>query len=240
MAKNMEEIAVLLQNTKFKKCLFGGISPADLWLKLERLQKEYEEVVHEEQQKQKILLEERDRKIPLTPQEVIAQSRRKAESGGEVRALFGKAVLMVVLAVVAFQLVWGIGVVEENDMGPALKDGDLAFFYRLDREFVLTDVVCYEKDGMHYYGRIAAVEGDSVDMSEAGELLINGDIVEEEIFYPTQKENAVLTFPYTVEEGEYFVLGDYRVAAMDSRRLGAIKADDIEGKLIGFFRRRGI
>lgn len=60
MAKTMEEIARLLANTRFKKRIFGGVSPADLWLKLERLQKEYEELVLEERAKSQGRLEERD------------------------------------------------------------------------------------------------------------------------------------------------------------------------------------
>lgn len=63
MAKTMEEIARLLANTRFKKRLFGGISPSDLWLKLERLQKEYEELVLEERAKAQGRLEEREEVI---------------------------------------------------------------------------------------------------------------------------------------------------------------------------------
>ncbi|NCB92330.1 MAG: signal peptidase I [Clostridia bacterium] len=176
----------------------------------------------------------------LTPEEVIAQKRMKADSADEIYHLLGKIFFLVLILTAAFRFVWGINITEGNDMSPSLKDGDLVLFYRLDRSFVLTDVVFYEKDGVHYYGRITASEGDTVDMNEEGDLLINGSVTQEEIFYPTKKENSTLTFPYTVGEGEYFILGDYRMAAMDSRRLGEIKADEIEGKIIGFFRKRGI
>lgn len=63
MAKSMEEIASLLQNTKFKKTLIGGIKPSDMWAKLERLQQEYEEVVKEENIRHEALLKEREEEI---------------------------------------------------------------------------------------------------------------------------------------------------------------------------------
>lgn len=63
MAKSMEEIAQLLNNTKFKRSIIGGINEADLWKKLERLQAEYSEVVAVEQAKTKELLSEKEETI---------------------------------------------------------------------------------------------------------------------------------------------------------------------------------
>lgn len=47
----MKEIAVLLKNTRFRRCIFGGIDTDDVWKKLERLQKEYVELVEAERQR---------------------------------------------------------------------------------------------------------------------------------------------------------------------------------------------
>lgn len=51
MAKSMEEIASLLKNTHFKRKFFGGVDEADVWRKLERLQKEYTELIEFERLK---------------------------------------------------------------------------------------------------------------------------------------------------------------------------------------------
>jgi signal peptidase I len=49
-----------------------------------------------------------------------------------------------------------------------------------------------------------------------------------------------VSFPYTVEEGSYFVLCDFRTASVDSRSYGTIPQSDLAGKVITLLRRRGI
>jgi signal peptidase I len=65
-------------------------------------------------------------------------------------------------------------------------------------------------------------------------------VQEEEIFYPTEPQEGDVTYPYTVDEGSYFVLCDYRTISFDSRTYGAISKKDLDGKVITLLRRRGI
>jgi signal peptidase I len=65
-------------------------------------------------------------------------------------------------------------------------------------------------------------------------------VQDEEIFYPTNEISGGVTFPYTVEEGGYFVLCDYRTISLDSRDYGAVLKSDIDGKVITILRRREI
>jgi signal peptidase I len=87
---------------------------------------------------------------------------------------------------------------------------------------------------------VVAKGGDTVEISEKGELIVNGNVQEEEIFYPTEEISGGVTFPYTVEEGCYFLLCDYRTMSLDSRDYGAIRGSDIDGKVITILRRREI
>jgi signal peptidase I len=70
--------------------------------------------------------------------------------------------------------------------------------------------------------------------------LINGNVQQEEIFYPTEAQGGNFTYPYTVEEGSYFVLCDFRTEGYDSRSFGAVSKNTIDGKVITLLRRRGI
>lgn len=67
-------------------------------------------------------------------------------------------------------------------MKPAIKDGDLVMYYRLDKRFVSGDVAVFEDNGRNTTGRVVAVAGDTVDITKDG-LKINGaDQVSQDIY----------------------------------------------------------
>jgi signal peptidase I len=126
-------------------------------------------------------------------------------------------------------------------MYPRLRDGDLYLYYRLDSSYIIDDVVTFQIDGRRRAARVVAMGGDVVDLGEDGELIVNGNVKDEEIFYITQPNlSSDLVFPYTVPEDSYFVLCDFRTNSVDSRTYGAISRSDIDGKVISFLRIRGI
>jgi signal peptidase I len=157
-----------------------------------------------------------------------------------IRFLIKLVVLCLVFWLVLTKLI-GIAVINGNSMYPRLMDGDLVLYYRLDKEYYNSDVVTFVKDGIRYSGRIVAQGGDVVDINNSGELLINGNVQYEEIFYATTVEDgSKIEFPYTVDENCVFVLGDMRTVFQDSRTFGAVPVDELDGKIIGVFRHRQI
>jgi len=60
-----------------------------------------------------------------------------------------------------------------------------------------------------------------------------------EILYPTYAKDA-LEYPYTVPEGCFFVLGDYRTQSEDSRDFGPVPLEDVQAKVITLLRRRSL
>lgn len=174
------------------------------------------------------------------------KENKKVYSEDEKEAIFNikrfaKTLVLAVLAVlVCFVFVFGVYVQKGTDMYPRIRDGDLIFFFRLDKSHVINDVLTYEVDGKRYTGRYVAMEGDVVDINEKGQLLVNGNVQIEEVYYPTFKMGTDIVYPYKVPEDHLFMLGDFRTNATDSRSLGAIQQDDIDGKVITFIRRRGI
>ena len=146
----------------------------------------------------------------------------------------------IVLAVwLVFIFVLGLTINYGNNMHPAVNDGDLIVSFKLQRPY-LNAAVLYRHDGKTRTGRVVGLPGNVIDISEKGELLVNGAIASEDVYYPTKKaENSKVTYPYTVEEGRAFILNDYREDTDDSRSFGAVSLDDIEGPLIFSMRRRG-
>jgi signal peptidase I len=148
------------------------------------------------------------------------------------------SVLLVIWAI--FTFVFGIRQVSGETMYPRLRDGDLVLYYRLEQDYEIGDVVSLEKNGIKYWGRIVAQGGDVVDLNEDGQLLVNGNVQQEEIFYETEAIDNGQAFPCTVEEDSYFILCDFRTASVDSRTYGTVSKNDLDGKVITLLRRRGL
>lgn len=59
----MEEIAALLKELRFRKKIFGGVDERDVWKKLQLLQKEYRAAFEAQEERNKVLLEDREKEI---------------------------------------------------------------------------------------------------------------------------------------------------------------------------------
>lgn len=100
-------------------------------------------------------------------------------------------------------------------------------------------VVCFSEnynDGKALVKRVIAVEGDTVDISDDGYMVVNG----EELYEPYAREaiwdsnRGDQEYPLTVEEGKAFVVGDNRNHSSDSRMvvIGQIADECIIGKAL--------
>lgn len=137
-----------------------------------------------------------------------------------------------------FAFVLGLSVHYGNNMYPAVHDGDLLVSFRLQKPYI-NSVVLYSVNGKTEVGRVIALEGSVVDISENGMLTVNGVSPSEEVFYATyQAENSPISFPYTVESGKVFILNDFRTDTNDSRLFGAIDRKDLKGPMLFTVRRR--
>ena len=154
-------------------------------------------------------------------------------------SLFFRVVVLALTAYVIFTQVFLITQNKGQGMFPAIKDGDLIIGYRLQQEYAKNDVVVYTVNGEQRVGRIIGRPTDVVTISESGSLLVNGTTQTGEILYPTYAKEG-LEYPYKVPEGQFFILGDYRTNAEDSRDHGSVIMEHVKGKVITILRRRGL
>lgn len=100
-------------------------------------------------------------------------------------------------------------------------------------------IVCYSEafnGGEALVKRVIAVEGDTVDISDDGYMVVNG----EALYEPYAKEaiwdskRGDQNYPLTVAQGRVFVVGDNRNHSSDSRvtMVGQIDEEDIIGKAL--------
>jgi signal peptidase I len=168
-----------------------------------------------------------------------AKEQRASEKPSHIILAFIIKIGVVCLAIwLIFTFVFGIHLMHRESMYPKLRDGDLIFYSRMEKDYYIGDVVVFKVNNDTRVARIVAQGGDVVEVNEDGQLLVNGDVQQEEIFYPTEAEILGVKYPYTVEEGSYFMLCDYRTISEDSRYYGAVSEDDFYGKVITLLRRR--
>lgn len=154
--------------------------------------------------------------------------------------LLVKIAFIFTVLVLLFTFMFGIYRNEDPSMIPAIKDGDLVMYYRLDKRYSANDVLTTELDGRNVALRVIAVAGDEVDIHD-GDLYINGSMqTEYGIYTETERFEGGADFPMKVPEGSVFVLGDNRYNSTDSRILGPVAVEDTGGKVISLIRRRGI
>ena len=135
--------------------------------------------------------------------------------------------------------VFGIVQMPDESMYPKLMAGDVLIYSRMEKSYHIGDVVSTNVDGTEYLLRVVAQGGDTVDFSEDGFLLVNGQIQYEEVTVESNPiADADLTYPYSVPTDSYFLLGDARTECVDSRIFGARTTKQINGKVIGGFRHR--
>ena len=161
---------------------------------------------------------------------------------GPLALLLIKIALLAVLTAVVLTFVLGVHVQHGNGMYPFLMDGDLLVTYKLD-PYRVGDAVVYRhpETGKAAVSRIVAIGENSILITPQGELLINGAAPGEKVFYPTTPlENSGVKYPYDMRKGGYFVLDDYRTEGSDSRLFGQLLKEELLGKVVYVFRRRGI
>lgn len=172
-------------------------------------------------------------------EDIISKKRYLALSRENfIRSLI-KFLIFLLFIYIVFTKIIGLGRVVGVDMFPALKDGDLVVYNRIYNEYRIDDIITFVEDGKRRYLRIVALPGDSVEIDQEDNFKVNGNIQEEEIFYPTlviEEEK----FHILVKTGEVFTLGDFRTGANDGRKFGTTSIGKIDGKIISLFRSRGI
>ena len=92
-----------------------------------------------------------------------------------------------------------------------------------------------------YICRVVAVGGDTVEISDSGRLIVNGNsMIETNIFSQTTAYLGFVEYPLILKSDECFVMADQRNGGVDSRFFGAVNTDEILGTVITIARRNNL
>jgi len=152
----------------------------------------------------------------------IGEEQQEQEAVGTELFDWAKALATaVVIIVLIFTFFFRIVGVEGTSMVPTLNEGDRLVIRCVGYEPQAGDIVVLTKRQFadeSIVKRVIATEGQEVDIDFAtGEVRVDGVPLDEPyILEPTHHQGS-LTYPYTVEEGCIFVMGDNRNGSTDSR-----------------------
>lgn len=159
-----------------------------------------------------------------------------------LKTLIMKISILLIIIFIVLRYMYGFIRMKDNTMEPFISEGQLLLYYRIDKDYKLGDVIVCNHNGKNYVLRIVAKEGQSVTITEDGEILVDGfPETNQSSLYPTSiPENTEITYPYEVAQNSFFVVCDYSVETNDSRMFGAITSDEIKGKVISSLKIRNI
>ena len=138
-------------------------------------------------------------------------------------------------------VVLGAACVQGDSMFPTLREKDLLVFFRLNVSYKAGDIVLIQsEEGKEYVKRIVGLPGQTMEIDEkSGRLMVDGEALVEPYAYGGTYGKGEVTYPLTLKENEYFVLGDHRENSRDSRNYGPVLREQLDGKVWLLFRWQG-
>lgn len=154
--------------------------------------------------------------------------------------LFKRTVKIVLLVLVTISLLMNLftfimPVVKYygNSMSPTLADEQVVIVSKM-AEIQSGDIIAFYYNNKVIVRRVVAVGSSQVSIDVFGTVSVDGKTLDEPYVDSKTLGQCNLSFPYNVPAHSYFVLGDNREVAMDSRleEIGVVTEDRLIGKVV--------
>ena len=143
-----------------------------------------------------------------------------------LKEILSTSLYLLCVLIVCFLVIKFVGQrtrVDGSSMEPTLSDGDNLIVDKISYRFndpQRFDIIVfpYEYESNTYYiKRIIGLPGETVRIDDAGNIYINGEVLEENYGKEVIQRAGLATNPITLADDEYFVMGDNRNNSVDSR-----------------------
>jgi signal peptidase I len=151
------------------------------------------------------------------------------------RLVIGPLTLLLLMIILVFYVLFDRTSVDGDSMQPTLEHGDRLLMTKRHPLPERGDIVVFrmqERDGSigGVIKRVVAVAGDSVE-SRGGLVVVNG-VEEDPSAIIRDPRDPAYSGPIVIPEGTVYVLGDNRRISLDSRHIGPVPVDTLEGKVV--------
>ncbi|MBQ7031421.1 MAG: signal peptidase I [Bacilli bacterium] len=142
-----------------------------------------------------------------------------------IKELIPYLVIILVVITIRTFIVTPI-VVQGESMVPTLDGGEVMILKKYDTNYERFDIVVVNKsvEGDNLIKRVIGLPGETIRYRN-NTLYINDKVLEDVYAYGDTGNFQEIT----LGEDEYFLMGDNRAISLDSRALGIIKKQEIEG-----------
>ena len=154
----------------------------------------------------------------------------KQKVSSVLNATLPYVIIVIVVALIRTFIITPVQV-EGMSMYSTLDDKEILLLKKYDKSYDRFDVVVFNYNNTKLIKRVIGLPGDTVAYKD-NKLYINGKYIKEDFLKDNQEtyDFSLEELGYeTVPDGYYFVMGDNRTNSTDSRIIGLISDDDIEG-----------
>ena len=172
----------------------------------------------------------------LTVTEIEQELKREKYRSKYVKVLMSTVYTLIIVASIAAlvaTLILPVLQISGSSMKPTLNDGEIVACLK-SKKFNTGDVIAFYHGNKILVKRVVAKSGSWVNITEDGNVYVDEKLLNEPYIKEKYIGQTDIDFPYQVEEGSYFVLGDDRETSIDSRNsiIGSISEEDVIGKVI--------
>ena len=148
--------------------------------------------------------------------------------------------LVIIIFIILFLMIYVVSITQVvgSSMKSTLIDGDVLILSKANYRFFdikRGDIISLDyEDTKYLIKRVIGLPGDSIEIVD-NVIYINGEVYEEDYLdegldYP---DFHLSDLGYdTIPEDMYLVLGDNREDSLDSRDIGLISKDNVNGKIV--------
>lgn len=163
----------------------------------------------------------------------LAREKYKRRYKRIIRSTIYSLIIVAAVAVLIATLLMPVLQVSGTSMEPTLNNGEIIALMKTDN-YSTGDLCGFYWQNRLLLKRVIATEGSYVDIDSTGNVYVDGKLLDEPYVSEKSLGECDISFPYQVEDGKVFVMGDHRSTSVDSRSsvIGTIAKDQIVGRVM--------